>query len=50
MSSERHNSSRADSWLAPRPYSDPSLRLRKYGRIRSMDEEPGLLRRLFSRF
>ena len=33
--------SRPDSWLEPRPYSDPSLRLQKYGRILPM-EEPSL--------
>ena len=38
--------SRPDSWLEPRPYSDPSLRLKKYGRILPMDE-PSLTLRQF---
>lgn len=46
MSSLSFRSSRPDSWVSPRPYSDASLRLRKHGPIRPM-EEPGLLARLF---
>ncbi|XUU60389.1 hypothetical protein ACRAQ6_12620 [Erythrobacter sp. HA6-11] len=38
-------SSQPDSWVAPRPYSDPNLRMRKYGRIQPM-EGPGLFQRL----
>lgn len=41
-------SSRPDPWIQPRPYSDPSSRLRKHGRILPM-ERPGLLARLFGR-
>ena len=38
--------SRPDSWLEPRPYSDPSLRLQKYGRILPMEEPSLSLRQL----
>ena len=30
--------SRPDSWLHPRPYTDPSLRRMKHGRILPLDE------------
>ena len=30
--------SRPDSWLQPRPYTDPSLRRMKHGRILPLDE------------
>lgn len=46
MSGLSFRSSRPDSWMQPRPHSDPSTRLRKYGPIRPM-EEPGLIARLF---
>jgi hypothetical protein len=46
MSGLSFRTSRPDSWVQPRPYSDPSSRFRKYGPIRPM-EEPGLLSRLF---
>jgi hypothetical protein len=49
MSSLTFRSSRPDSWTAPRPYSDPNLRMLKYGPIRPMDEDRGFFRRLFSR-
>ena len=39
------HSSRPDAWVAPRPYSDASLRMRKHGRIQPM-ERPGLFERL----
>ena len=51
MTSERHRSiSRAEQWTCHRPHSDPSLRHMKHGRIRSMDEDRGLLRRLLDLF
>ena len=31
--------SHPDQWLAPRPYSDPSLRRQKYGRILPMQQQ-----------
>jgi hypothetical protein len=49
MSSLTFRSSRPDSWTAPRPYSDPNLRMMKYGRIRPMDEDRGFFSRLFLR-
>jgi hypothetical protein len=49
MSSLTFRSSRPDSWTAPRPYTDPNMRLMKYGKIRPMDEERGFFRRLFFR-
>jgi hypothetical protein len=48
MSSLIYRSSRPDVWVQPRPHSDASQRLMKYGPIRPM-EEPGLLARLFGR-
>ena len=33
-------------WHHPRPHRDPSLRLKKHGRVQPMQyDEPGLLRR-----
>lgn len=49
MSSLNYRSSRPDSWTNPRPHSDASLRRRAYGPIQPMDEERGLLWRLFHR-
>ena len=46
MSSASFRSSRPDSWLQPRPYSDASLRYQTHGPIRPM-EQPGILARLF---
>lgn len=46
--SHRIYSSRPDSWTAPRPYSDPSLRLAAHGRIQPM-HQPSLLDRIFGR-
>ncbi|HEX9805726.1 MAG TPA: hypothetical protein VGA34_02420 [Alteraurantiacibacter sp.] len=46
MSSMSFRTSRPDSWVSPRPYSDASLRYQMHGPIRPM-EEPGLLARLF---
>ena len=48
MSSMSFRSSRPDNWVMPRPYSDPTLRLMKHGRILPM-EEPSLIERLFGR-
>jgi len=42
-------SSRPDRWSAPRPHTDPSQRYMKYGPIQPMDEDRGLLWRLFIR-
>lgn len=49
MSTYTVRSSRPDPWMQPRPHSDPSLRLRKYGRIQPM-EKPGFFARLFNRY
>ncbi len=46
MSSLTFRSSRPDSWVSPRAYTDPTQRLMKHGPIQPM-EEPGLLARLF---
>lgn len=40
------NHSRPDSWLQPRPYTDPSLRRMKYGRLLPMEEASSPQRRL----
>ncbi len=45
MASVSFRSSRPDSWVAPRPYSDPSARFMKYGAIQPMDR-PGFWARL----
>ena len=47
MSPATFRSSRADSWSMPRPHTDPNQRYMKHGPIRPMDEEKGLLSRLF---
>lgn len=50
MTKLRFASSRPASCVSPRPYSDPSLRLRKYGPIQPMDlPRRSLLARLFGR-
>ena len=41
-----YRSSRPDSWILPRPYSDPCARLKKYGRIQPMDKNRSLIQRL----
>lgn len=42
----RYTKSRPDHWNEPRPHRDPSLRLKKHGRVQPMQyDEPGLLRR-----
>ena len=46
MSGLSFRSSRPDSWVQPRPFSDASQRYRMHGPIRPM-EEPGFLTRLF---
>lgn len=43
----RNRDARLDSWTLP--LTDPSQRLRTYGRIRPMDEKPGFFRRLLQR-
>lgn len=48
MSSLSFHSSRPDRWVAPKPYSDSSLRYKTHGKIQPM-EEPGFLARLFGR-
>ncbi len=47
MSAYRFHSSPADNWTQPRPHRDASLRHMTHGPIRPMDEERGLLARLF---
>lgn len=49
MSSLNYRSSRPDTWTNPRPYSDANMRRLKYGPIQPMDEERGLIWRLFHR-
>lgn len=48
MSTARFYKSAPDNWTAPRPFSDASVRMMKYGRIRPM-EEPGFFERWFGR-
>lgn len=48
LASSSYVSSRPDNWTQPRPHSDPSLRLHKYGRVRPM-EEPSFWDRLLGR-
>ena len=43
MSVHCFRSSRPDNWSTPRPYSDPSLRFLKYGKIVPMDDRVGFL-------
>jgi len=49
MTTSSYRSSRPDRWTAPRPSSDPWQRYIKYGPIQPMDEDRGLLWRLFVR-
>lgn len=47
MSSLSFRSSRPDSWVSPKPYSDSSLRMRQHGRILPMEQDkPGFFARL----
>ena len=46
MSSYTFRSSRPDSWVQPRSYTDASLRRQKYGRILPMEEPRGFWARL----
>lgn len=48
MSGYSFRTSRADSWIQPRSYTDASLRRMKYGPILPMEQPKGLLARLFS--
>ncbi|MGB3753368.1 MAG: hypothetical protein WA954_05645 [Parerythrobacter sp.] len=48
MATASYRSSAPDQWSSPRPYSDPSLRYRKYGAVLPM-EEPGFFARIFAR-
>ncbi|MFN3990882.1 MAG: hypothetical protein ACK4IS_11550 [Erythrobacter sp.] len=48
MSAYTFRSSRPDHWVAPRPYSDASLRARTYGRVQPM-EPPSLVERVIAR-
>jgi hypothetical protein len=41
--------SRPDSWTLPKPNSDPSSRMMKFGPILPMEDERSLLSRLLSR-
>ncbi|MEE4537045.1 MAG: hypothetical protein V2J51_00945 [Erythrobacter sp.] len=45
MSHMRFHTSRPDSWTAPRPFSDATMRRRKHGPILPL-EQPSLLERL----
>lgn len=45
----RFTTSRPDHWTAPRPVQDPSMRLKKHGKIQPMDEDRGFWSRLFER-
>ena len=48
MSSLSFHSSRPDSWVVPRAYTDASQRYMKHGPIQPMNyRQPGLLARLF---
>ncbi len=49
MSVRCFRSSRPDTWSVPRPYSDPNLRLMKHGSVRPMEEEDGILWRIWRR-
>ena len=44
MTSAPIHSSKPDKWSSPRPFSDASTRMQKYGRIQPM-EEPGFFAR-----
>lgn len=41
-------SGRADNWISPRPYSDPTYRSMSHGKILPM-EEPSFFERLLGR-
>lgn len=48
MTSRVWTSSRPNSWVQPRPYTDADMRRMKHGRIQPMDYgKPTLLQRLF---
>lgn len=47
MSKLAYRSSAPDSWVMPRPHSDPHLRRIHYGPIRPMVEDRGFFARLF---
>ena len=47
MSNLSYRSSKPDSWIAPRPYADASVRMMKLGPVQPMDAPQGLLSRLF---
>lgn len=49
MATRCFRSSRPDGWTLPRPYSDPSARLRTYGPVQPLREGPGILGRLLFR-
>jgi hypothetical protein len=49
MTPASYRSSSSDSWSAPKAHIDPCRRRMIYGRIQPMDEDRGLLQRLFGR-
>jgi len=48
MSAYRFQTSKADPWVEPRPYSDANTRRAKHGPLQSMYDDPGLLERILS--
>ena len=48
MSIQTFRTSRPDSWVQPRPFSDPITRLNTYGRIQPM-QQPGFFARLLGK-
>ena len=49
MSVHCFRNSRPDTWSMPRPYSDPSLRFLKHGKILPMEERVGIFERLLGK-
>ena len=49
MSVHCFRNSRPDTWSTPRPYSDPSLRFLKHGKIFPMEDRIGLFGRVFGK-
>ena len=47
MATRCFHSTKPDAWTLPRPTSDPVARRRAYGPIKPMDEEAGVLHRMF---
>ena len=47
MSNLSYRSSKPDSWVAPRPFCDASVRMMKHGPVQPMEAPQGLFTRLF---